>query len=69
MKNRIFVLAICIMMVLSTGFSSVRGRVSAPTLDPGEPMVTGTPSLNASVVVFPYDVDLFGVYIWSKVTR
>ena len=55
--------------------SSVQAQSLAPTMlcanamaqpqegEPGDPVVTGELGLSATVQVFPYDVDLYGIYL------
>ena len=63
MRKRIPLIVTCVcLLATSLLFPAPRlGEAQEP--QPGDPIVTGSAELQKTVRVFPYDVDLYGVYL------
>jgi len=63
MKKHILLTVTCMALVstLILPWGSRDARAQEP--QPGDPVVTGNPDLAPTVCVFPYDVDIYGIYL------
>ena len=63
MKTRIFLVVTCIALLVGFLPPPGSGVVEAQDPQPGDPVVTGSLDLTRTVRVFPYDVDIYGIYL------
>ena len=63
MKMRILLATACIVTLVAFFPPPASGKAAAQEPQPGDPVVTGSANLARTVSVFPYDVDIYGIYL------